>query len=525
MALDFVIRGGTLLDGSGGPSRPADIGIEAGLVAAIGMIEPGAGILEADAAGCYVAPGFIDIHSHSDLTLLVDPRAVSALSQGVTTEVIGNCGHGCAPIVDPEIAKAAIYGPVGAADFGWRTVSDYFARLDEAKPAVNVLALVPNGQLRLGVVGREQRAARPDELDRMQRMLAEGLEQGAFGFSTGLEYAQEHGAPEAEITALCKVAAAAGGIYATHTRNRDQDAVAAVEEAVRTARNARIRLQISHIVPRGGEHDTAACIELVDRARHQDVDVAFDMHTRLFGFTHLKNLLPGWVMAGETADIAARLRDPSIRAGIAAHPNLITGLRDWSRVLLVRSRVFEELNGVSFAEIGRRWRKPPLEAAYDILLGEASDILRPMVILQSYTEAMLRLAFEHKLCMIGSDATTLAPEGALAGEVFYGAYSWASWFYRRMARETGLLTPQEAVARLSALPARTLGLHDRGLVRPKARADIVVFDPARFGECATVASPNLLAQGMVHVFVNGVPTMLNGELTGRRGGMVIRAKA
>jgi len=358
----------------------------------------------------------------------------------------------------------------------------------------------------------------------MKRMLANGLEDGAFGFSTGLEYAQEHGAPEEEVAELCKVTAAAGGIYATHTRHRARGAASAVEEAVRTAQAAGIRLQISHIVPRGDESDTLACIEIVDQARRQGTDVSFDMHTRLFGFTHLKNLLPGWAIAGAPSDIAARLRDPTQREQMAAHPNLISGVGDWNRVLLVRSGVFPELDGLPIAEIARRWGKVPLDAAFDILLGEVDDILRPMVILKTYTEAMLRLAYAYPLCMVGSDATTLAPDGALAGEVFYGAYSWASWFYRRMVRETRLLTAEEAVARLAALPARTLGLSDRGVLQPQARADIVVFDPKRFGERATIDEPNLVAQGMVHVIVNGMPSMLNGRLTGQRGGMVIRAR-
>ena len=524
MALDLIIRNGTVIDGTGAPPRRADIAVEAGRIAAIGSLDTVTGVPELDAAGLYVTPGFIDIHSHSDLTLLVDPRAASAIAQGVTTEVIGNCGHGCAPIVDPKIAKAAIYGPVQEADFNWRSVADYLARLEAARPAVNVLALVPNGQLRLGALGSEQRRASPDELRTMKYRLAEGMEQGAFGYSTGLEYAQEIGAPEAEITELCREAARSGGLYATHTRERDSRAAEAVAEAIRTARQAGARLQISHIVPRSGAAVTQACLDLVDRARADGIDVAFDMHTRLFGFTHLKNLLPSWVLAGTSAEIAARLADQGVRARIAGHPNLIAGLGDWERVLLVHSRRFADDNGTSLAEIARRRGTDPLNAAYDMLMVEADDILRPMVILKSYTEDVLELAYRHPLCMIGSDATTLAPDGKLADETFYGAYTWAAWFWRRMVREKGVFTPEQAIAKLSALPARTLGLTDRGVLRTGACADIVAFDPEGFGETGSLEQPNRLAAGMVHVLVNGVPTRLHGTPTGRRGGAVIRAQ-
>lgn len=523
MALDLIITGGTVIDGTGAPPVRADIAIEAGRIAAIGQLTPREGVPELDAAGLYVTPGFIDIHSHSDLTLLVDPRAASAVAQGVTTEVIGNCGHGCAPIVDPKIAQAAIYGPVHEADFGWRSVADYLARLDAVQPAVNVLALVPNGQLRLAALGVEQRGANADELRAMRYRLAEGMEQGAFGYSTGLEYAQEMGAPEEEITELCREAARSGGLYATHTRERDAFAAGAVAEAIRTAQRAGVRLQISHIVPRSGIEITQRCIDLVDRARADSVDVAFDMHTRLFGFTHLKNILPSWVLAGTAAEIAARLADHAVRARITGHPNLISGLGDWERVLLVRSRRFAELNGTPLTGIARRWGCDPLNAAYDILMREADDILRPMVILKSYTEDVLELAYRHPLCMIGSDATTLAPDGKLADETFYGAYTWAAWFWRRMVREKRVFTPEQAVAKLAALPAATLGLTDRGVLRPGARADIVAFDPNSFGESGSVEQPNRLAVGMTHVLVNGVVTRLHGTPTGRRGGEVIRA--
>ncbi len=456
--------------------------------------------------------------------MLLDPRAVSAIAQGVTTEVIGNCGHGCAPILDPALAKTAIYGPVANLNFGWRGVAGYLKRLERARPAVNVAALVPNGQLRLGTVGTAERAARPDELARMTRALTKSLEQGAFGFSTGLEYGHEASASEEEVTALCRVVARAGGLYATHTRERDSRAPEAVAEALRTARDAGVRLQVSHITPRAGRDVTEHCLELVDQARRDGQDVAFDMHTRLFGFTHLKNLLPSWALEGTPDAIATRLRDPAIRDQFRAHPNLISGIGDWERVILLNCPRFPGLAGLSLAEIGRRRSKPPLDAAYDILSLEPDNLLLPMVILKSYSEDLLRLTYREPDCMVGSDATTLAPDGPLAAEIFHGAYTWAAWFYRRIVRELGDLTPAEAVERLAALPARVLGLSDRGTLTQGARADIVVFDPERFGERGTVEQPNRLAEGMIHVVVNGTPTLVDGAPTGQRNGHVLRAR-
>ena len=522
-ARELVIRGGTVLDGTGGPVVEADVRVSAGRIAGIGRHPPSDGATELDATGLLVAPGFIDIHSHSDFTLLVDPRAVSAVSQGVTLEVVGNCGYGCAPIVEPGLAKEAIYGFRDDFPLGWRSVAGYLERLEAARPAVNVMTLVPNGQLRLGVLGPVARPAARDELDRMKRLLREGLEEGAFGYSTGLEYAAEVGASEEEVTELCREVARVGGLYATHTRNRDEAAVEAVEEAVRTAEAAEVRLQVSHITPRGGREDTERCIALVEAARARGADAAFDMHTRFFGTTYLKVMLPPWAHEGGTAALARRLEDPAERARMKTFRSLITALGDWDRIVLLDNPELPEYSRRSIADIAREKRCDPQDAAYDILLAEVEQLHRPMVILHSYSEDLLRLTYRHDACMVGSDATTLAPDGMLAGSTFHGAYTWAAWFYRRMARETGTFTPEEAVRKLAGLPAARLGLADRGLIREGARADLAIFDPDTFGEAGTTFEPNSVARGMRHVVVNGIVTLRDGRLTGERGGEVLRS--
>ena len=231
MQPDLVIRGGLVHDGLGGRPVRADVAVLGDRVAEVGRIEA-RGAVEIDADGLVVAPGFVDIHSHSDFTLLVDPRARSAIHQGVTTEVVGNCGYGCFPIREPGLAANAIYGISDRLPIDWTSAAGYLERLEAARPAVNVATLVPNGQLRLSTLGMSDRPAGADELRAMGRALDEAMEAGAFGYSTGLEYPAEAAATPEELTALCRHAAARGGIYATHTRDRDAGAVGAVEEAL-----------------------------------------------------------------------------------------------------------------------------------------------------------------------------------------------------------------------------------------------------------------------------------------------------
>ena len=415
-ASDLVIRGGTVLDGTGGPPVEADVRIAGGRIAGIGRHPAPEDAAEIDATGLFVAPGFIDIHSHSDFTLLVDPRAVSAVSQGVTLEVVGNCGYGCAPIVDPALAREAIYGFRDDLPLGWRSVAGYLERLEAARPAVNVMTLVPNGQLRLGVMGPVARPADSAELERMKRLLREGLEEGAFGYSTGLEYAAEVGASEEEVTALCREVARVGGLYATHTRNRDEAAVEAVAEAVRTAENAGVRLQVSHITPRGGREDTERCIDLVAEARERGTDAAFDMHTRFFGTTYLKVMLPPWAHEGGPAALARRLADPAERARMKTFRSLITALGDFERIVLLdnpalaRSLAAEHRGhrpreGIATRTTPRTTSSSPRSSSST---GRWSSCTRTRRSCCAFT-------YRHDACTVGSDATTLAPDGKLAG--------------------------------------------------------------------------------------------------------------
>lgn len=522
MIPDIVLRQGNVCDGSGRPPVICDIAIKDDCIVEIGEVTS-KGEKEINCAGLIVAPGFIDIHSHSDYTLVADPRALSAIYQGVTLEVIGNCGHGCFPIHDPEKSKRIVYGYDDKIPLTWPGAAAYLYDLEAGRPAVNVVTLVPNGQLRLATVGFSEAPASSDDLNEMKKLLEEGLEAGCWGYSTGLEYASESGAGEHEITELCKVAAKHGAIYTTHTRNRDEGAVDSVVEAIRTARNAEVQLQISHLMLRGGREPTLRCIDLVENARSAGDPVWFDMHTRLYGFTFLSAMLPPWIMVKSVDEQIKILSERSTRDRICSHKSIVTGMGDWGKVILTDNEVAPEHDRLTFAEIGARTNKDPHDVACDIIIQTLkSGAASPMVLLRSYTEDLQAEVFSHGECVPASDAATLGPDGPLAGSAFMGAYTWAAWFYRFMVHERKLMTSAEAVYRLTGKPAEILGLSDRGKLEVGKKADIVAFDSEKFTDRGTTFEPSKLATGMHHVVVNGVLSMLDGDPTGDRGGAVIR---
>ena len=531
---DLIVSGGTLVDGTDVEPVRADVAIKNGRVSHIGILDqhnqcPGVPRLKAD--NCVVSPGFIDIHSHSDFTLYVDPRAVSSITQGVTLEVVGNCGHGCAPIVDPELAISNIYGYSAGHPLAWRTFGQYLDALEERQPAVNVINLVPNGNLRMAVVSDLNRPSKPDELRRMKSLLAQSMEEGAYGFSTGLEYGPERACTEEEITELCHVAGKMGRFYATHTRNRPGEARESIDEAIRTCRASGVALQISHIssIARLGNSRQSyeQALDQVKNACSEGLDVGFDMHTRLFGTTNLSTVLPSWALEGDRSDIAQRLKNPATRAKMKQYQSLVTtlvgdDLTGWNRIVLYNPSSHPELSGKSIAEIGREQDADPFDVVYDILFEELDDLHNLMILASSYREEDIRWILEHPNCMVGSDATAMAPGAKYDMPIHHGAFTWAAWFFRYFFRDRAM-SLQEAVRRLTSLPAQRLGLTYRGVLQEGAFADLAVFDPTTFAERGTTMQPDQTASGMRHVLVNGTPTLKNGQLTGQRNGKVLRS--
>ena len=514
-----------MVDGTGASGTQADVGVLNGQISVIGDLSAVEAGRRLNATGQVVAPGFIDIHSHSDFTLLVDPRAFSSISQGVTTEVIGNCGHGCAPIDNPSKFTGNIYGYRPETEIDWHTTGEYLERLSQQQPSVNVAALVPNGNLRLTVMADTGRPAHPHELKRMITLLEEGLVAGAWGLSSGLEYPPERHASEAELTALCSTVGRVEGIYSAHTRNRERKAVESVEEAIRTASNASVRLQVSHIVPRrGGSADALKrSIQSIESAVDSGVDVTFDSHTRLHGITNLSAALPLDVATQEPAVLRAELLRKNTRATIRSHPSIISSfaLGGWENVQLFAHPAQPGLEGHNFEQMippgGNGW-----DVVCDVLAAAAEDPHATLVLCHSYEESEVVATMRHPLCMPASDATALSPGGGLRLDRFPGAYSWAGWFFSRVTKNPGGLTIEDAVHRMTGMPAERMGLIGRGEISEGNMADLVVFDPNGFAETATLEDPNRTCTGVRHVTVNGAITLEDGKMTGHQGGLVLR---
>jgi N-acyl-D-aspartate/D-glutamate deacylase len=523
---DLIVRSGTVIDGTGGAGRRADIGISDGVIRAIGDLQQAGAAEEIDADGLIVTPGIVDVHSHSDLTLLVDGRAQSALAQGVTTELVGNCGHGCLPLRDKPEFAANIFGYDRSFELGWRSAAEYLARLEDGGPAINVGTLVPLGNLRLATMDDPESVASPEQRQAMRSLLEEALDEGALGFSSGLQYPDSVATLPEELADLTAAVASRGGLYSACVRHTDVRAVEGIAEPINTAASSGVRVQISHAMPMPGSPPgmTERTYELVDNGRSAGVDVAFDMHTRASGEVNLSAMLPLWALAGGTQEIGRRLSSAGERARIKEYPSYIRRFIDnpGPQDMVVVLTGDTSLVGKTLTELTPSGGDP-LDTIMDILREEGDDIHRPLVLIKMYPEDELTKFYQHPFCAVMSDATALCLDGPLASAIFYGAFTWASWYLRRVVRERQDLSLPEAIRKVTSLPAERIGLKDRGTIREGARADIAMFDFDAVSDKGTLTSPNQLALGTVNVLVNGVPALRNGALTGARPGRVLRS--
>ncbi|HEY3686819.1 MAG TPA: D-aminoacylase [Streptosporangiaceae bacterium] len=520
---DLIISGGTVVDGTGTAGRRADVAVEGGRIAAIGDLAGRTAALTLDAAGDVVCPGFVDVHTHSDLTLLSSPYAHSKVRQGVTTEVVGNCGLGVAPL-PPDADAAAIRAAVGyldldpGVDWAWRDMPGYLAAVAAAHPSVNVAALAPHLPLRAGVVGFGDRAADPGELGRMCGLLDDALAAGAAGLSTGLVYAPLCYAREDELVALGRVVAAHGGLFAWHARDYADDLLASVRQVVRVAAASGCRAQISHLVAVGRRNwgAVARALEIVDAARAGGVDVAADVYPYLAGNAPLSQLLPAWAQEGGAAAMAARLADPGVRARVAE------GWRDrplgWAEITISRAPDPDTgLAGRTVAELAGGG--DPDALVLDLLAAHGNAVL---MVAGGRSEDDLLAALAHPETVIGSDGQALDPDGPTGAGVphprSYGCYPRLFGDYVR----TGRMPLADAVRKCTGAPAQRLGLRDRGELRPGAAADIAVFSPAQIADRATFAAPQRYPDGIRHVVVNGTPVIVSGRHDGARPGTVLR---
>ncbi|MFF9086884.1 amidohydrolase family protein [Streptomyces sp. NPDC014991] len=530
---DLVIRDADVVDGSGADSYRADVVVDGGRIvsivkeaAAAGCQRPGA-VRELDAEGLVLSPGFIDMHAHSDLALLRDPDHSAKAAQGVTLEVIGQDGLSYAPVDDRTLAEVrrAITGWNGYGDdidFDWRSVGEYLDRLDRGI-AVNAAYLVPQGTVRALVVGWEDREATPGELDRMRRLVAEGLEQGAVGLSSGLTYTPGMYAGDGELTELCRVVAAYGGYYCPHHRSYGAGALAAYAEMVALTREAGCPLHLAHATMNFGVNRSRApeLLALLDRALDEGADITLDTYPYTPGCTTLAALLPGWASEGGPEEVLARLADPET-AERMRHDLEVTGSDGCHGVPVEWETV--EISGVTDPAlgtlVGRTVRQAadlrgetPWTTARDLLL---RDRLGTTVLQHVGHEENVRAIMRHRAHTGGSD-------GILRGSKPHPrAYGTFPRYLGHYVRELGVLTLEECVARLTGRPAARLRLPDRGLVREGYRADLVLFDPETVAPGATFAEPRRLPEGIPYVLVDGRFVIEDGRRTDVLAGRAVR---
>jgi len=529
---DLLIRGGAILDGTGAAAYRGDVAVRDGRIAAIGTELPASDAREVvEADGLAVAPGFIDIHTHSDFVLLVDGRADSQVCQGVTLEVIGQCGFSCAPFTGAMSPRQLIGFQEAGIEVTWRSFGDYLDRLDRQKLGVNVAAMVGHGAIRQAIKCDAVDATTPDELKAMEHLAEEAFDAGAMGFSTGLEYFPGNIAPMEEVAALCGVCARRGGLYATHVRNRDVQYDLGFAEAVATAREAGARLQISHIQPKFGAPPQAMAhtLEMLARARREGVDVAFDVIPHDWNHSFVAASLPAWAREGGPEQLLARLRDPALREAMKHNPRPMWRLvaeRRWERIALLASQANPALVGLDLGEIGRRRNADPMDAMLDLLLEEGEGAGNLMWTSSGFDEADIRLCLAQAECAVMSDTQALTPDGPLKGRIgSLSGYGWVARLLGHYARDAGVLSLAEAVRRITALPAARLGLTDRGRLRAGAVADLVVFEPAAVRDISGLRAPLRHPQGFHHVFLGGVATLRDGRRTGANPGRVLRRAA
>ena len=514
---DWILRGGQVVDGLGGEPVRLDVGIRGGRVAALGDLAGIEAAEEYDATGQWVCPGFIDTHTHSDAYLLIEPGSPSKIHQGVTTEITGNCGASAAPRWPGYVMPSDWLEQKYPGD--WTTVTEYLALLAEQRPAVNSAMLIGHRTIRAAVMGVEPRAARPDEIEQMCARLDEALTQGGIGLSTGLVYAPAMHAESGEIQALARVVACHGGIYATHMRSEGRHLLEALDEAIEVARVTGVRLQVSHLKAAGRANwsKLEAALEKIRAARAEGLEVAADRYPYTASSTELDIMLPEWAAQGGREAVLRRLRDPAQRAKIRAD---IAASRDesyWESVWVGSTRHPDNaaFTGRPLHEAADAWKMHPLDAALRLI--DTDELFTGGIFFGDCEENMWRV-YAEPWVMVGSDASLRAPTGPLSADHPHPrAYGTFPRFLRG-AMERGLMTPGEAIRRMTALPAEQFRLRDRGVLKEGAWADVVALNPDTFRDTATYERPHQFAEGVGAVWVNGALTLREEAETGARAG-------
>ena len=525
---DVIIRGGRLIDGTGAPAVAGDIAITGDRIVQIGPVR-GSSSTTIDASGKIVCPGFIDIHSHTDLSLLVNPRAESKIRQGVTTEVAGQDGSSLAPLTENGLRSLQEgYGRRYGVDIEWTDFTGLFDTLERQGIGVNFMSMAGQGTIRGYVVGYENVPATARQIDAMKALVDQAMSEGACGLSSGLEYTPGSFADEDEIAELGRVAAGYSGFYATHMRNEDDYLVEAVREAISTARKAGIALQIAHFKASGRRNldKVRVAFDMIDKAVGEGMDITLDRYPYIAYATTLQNLFPTRFRAGGAEAFLGRLQTPDTlsrmkRAAIAK----VDMLGDWSAVMItsVSRAENQDYVGRRVSEIVARSGQDPFEFVRELLIAENGSV---GMVGFGMSEEEIRSVLTHPRVMVASDGGAAADYGPLSETSphprYYGTFPRVLGKY---CREDRLFDLPTAVHKMTGMPAQRLGLSDRGTIDVGQVADLVVFDPDTVIDRADFMNPHQYARGIDCVMVNGTVVVESGEHTGALPGRVLRKQA
>jgi N-acyl-D-amino-acid deacylase len=531
---DLVIRNGRLIDGTGSPWYSADLAIRGGRIAAIGRLDGARAKRVVDAGGHVVAPGFIDMLGQSELAILANPSLPSKIFQGITTEITGE-GGSPAPLTDAIVAADRAWYQQLDIEPDWRTLAEYYARLERQGIGINLATYVGATQVRRVVLGDEDRDPTPAQLDRMRELVRQAMREGAVGLSTSLQYPPAPYAETPELIALAREAAKLGGVYATHLRNESDEIIPALDEAIRIGREAGIPVGVWHLKTAGKNNwgRMPEVVAKIDSARRAGVDIAADTYAYPAWFNSLSSFVPPWAHDGGTARLLERLRDPEARRRIRR--DMVSADAGWDNswqkisgpeaILIgaVHDSALRQYQGRTLAEVAQARGGDAIEALLDFLV---EDEAYTFVAVFGMSEADVALALEQPWVSINCDSEGAAPEGILSKTHPHPrAYGTFPRILRKYVREEGRLTLEEAIRKFTSLAAQRMRLGDRGVLKVGMWADVVVFDPETVRDRATFAQPHQLAEGMRWVLVNGVPVIAEGKATGARPGKVLRGPA
>jgi len=515
--LDILVRNGDVVDGSGSPRYKADVAVKNDRIVEIGPLAGSQARIVIDASGCVVTPGFVDMHSHADFSLPINPTADSMVHQGITTTVIGQCGSSPAPLLDET--RQQVIAQKGTEETSlpwdeWSTFGSYLDYLGRIGTSLNFVPLLGQGTVRSGVVGFG--ATRPDEeqMSRMQREVVKAMESGAIGVSTGLIYPPGSFASTEELIAFTRPAGERGGFYFSHIRGEGETLLEAISEAIRIGRETGAAVQISHFKATGHDNwpKSAQALELIDRARDKGLDITADIYPYLASSTGLNALLPKWAREGGKEATLKRLANVETRQQIAADMRSF----DWEKVYICKSPRNRAYEGHHVADLANESGQAPQDWTFDALAETEMDL---SMIRFSMSEHNKEAELRHPMMMIGTDGSGLASTGPLSkGKPHPRSYGAFPRILGRYVREQAVISLEDAIWKMSGLPAQKLRWTDRGLIQKGHQADLVVLDPDTVADRATYQAPHQYPVGIHHVLVNGELVISNSVHTRARPG-------